>query len=50
MSEVPSKIYRVNKVGYSYLDDGSLAADFEHLALSELTVSETDINDLCVPK
>jgi hypothetical protein len=34
----------------TYLNDCALAGDFENLALAALSVSEYDVDDLCVPE
>lgn len=63
ISDVPSKIYTkirnaktrqlcaANNGGKckTYLDDCTFASDFEHLALTGLSISELHVNDLGVP-
>jgi len=50
MSEVPSKICgrTVSDCGSTYLDDGLLSLDLKDLTFPYDSVSETDVDDLCV--
>jgi hypothetical protein len=47
--QVQVRVYTCTALINTYLNDCALSGDFENLALAALSVSEYDVDDLCVP-